>query len=71
VCNPKTGGRFLCYRPCFEDWSLAFTLTLDLKEMNEKLLREIVDAAGKKIGLGDFRPDNKGPYGKFVVTSWK
>ncbi len=36
-----------------------------------KLFREIVDAAGKKIGLGDFRPDRKGPFGKFVVIHWK
>lgn len=34
------------------------------------LFREIVDAAGKRIGLGDFRPACKGPFGKFVVTSW-
>ena len=36
-----------------------------------KLAREIMDAAGKRIGLGDFRPDCKGPFGKFVVTKWK
>jgi hypothetical protein len=36
-----------------------------------KLVREIVDAAGKRIGLGDFRPSCKGPFGKFVVTQWK
>jgi len=30
-----------------------------------------VDAAGKRIGLGDFRPDCKGPFGRFVVTKWK
>jgi hypothetical protein len=39
--------------------------------MDPKLFREIVDAAGKRIGLGDFRPATKGPFGKFVVTSWE
>jgi hypothetical protein len=34
-------------------------------------VREILDAAGKRIGLGDFRPACKGPFGKFVVTNWK
>jgi hypothetical protein len=67
---PSTGGRILRHRPMFNDWRLAFTLTLDTDVMSAKLLREIVDAAGKRIGLGDFRPDCKGPYGKFVVTSW-
>ena len=35
-----------------------------------KMLRTIVDDAGSKIGLGDFRPDCKGPFGKFKVTTW-
>jgi hypothetical protein len=30
----------------------------------------MIDAAGKRIGLGDFRPSCKGPFGKFVVIHW-
>jgi len=68
---PSTGGRILCHRPSFNDWKLEFTVELDTEFMTSKLLREIFDAAGKRIGLGDFRPACKGPFGKFVVTSWK
>jgi len=68
---PSTGGRILRHRPCFTDWKLAFTLDLDEEIMSLGLTRELVDAAGKRIGLGDFRPDTKGPYGRFVVTKWK
>lgn len=68
---PSTGGRILTHRPIFNDWSLEFELELDQSMMSAKTLRDIVDDAGKKIGLGDFRPDCKGPYGKFVVTSWE
>lgn len=71
VRNPSTGGRFLCYRPSFNDWRLSFVLSVDTDLMNVKLVRQIIDAAGKRIGLGDFRPDRKGPFGKFVVTLWK
>ena len=67
---PATGGRILRHRLCFNDWGLRFTLELEQTEMSEKLLREIVDAAGRKIGLGDFRPDCKGPFGRFVVENW-
>lgn len=67
---PSTGGRILAYRPMFDDWSLRFTATLDTDVIGVKLLRSIVDDAGKKVGLGDFRPATKGPYGKFVVTQW-
>lgn len=67
---PSTGGRILCHRPCFNDWRLDFEIEVDTDIITVKLLREIVDAAGKRIGLGDFRPACKGPFGKFVVTSW-
>ena len=68
---PATGGRILKHRPCFNDWKLKFNMTLDETEISEKLLREIVDAAGRKIGLCDFRPSTKGMFGKYVVISWK
>lgn len=67
---PSTGGRILAYRPIFDDWCLHFIAVLDTDVLGMKLLRDIVDDAGKKIGLGDFRPATKGPYGKFVVTQW-
>jgi len=67
---PATGGRILCHRPVFNDWALSFTVELDTEILSPKVLRDIVDAAGKRIGLGDFRPDCKGPFGKFVVTRW-
>lgn len=67
---PSTGGRILRFRPCFNDWSLSFTLEIDTDMLSTKLAREIIDAAGKRVGLGDFRPDCKGPFGKFVVAKW-
>ena len=67
---PSTGGRILAHRPCFHDWRLSFTCDIDTEILSAKLFRDIVDCAGKRIGLGDFRPDCKGPFGKFVVISW-
>lgn len=71
VRNPSTGGRVICHRPLFHNWALEFGITLDTTIMNENLFRDIVDKAGSAIGLGDFRPDCKGPFGKFVVTKWE
>lgn len=67
---PATGGRILCHRPVFNDWALTFTADLDTEMLAPKVFRDIVDAAGKRIGLGDFRPACKGPFGRFVVTRW-
>jgi hypothetical protein len=68
---PATGGRIIRHRALFNDWKLNFTLNLDATLLAPKMLREIVDAAGSRIGLGDFRPQTKGPFGKYVVTDWK
>lgn len=68
---PATGGRILRHRPIFYDWKLDFNVQLDEAEMSAKLLRDIVDAAGSKIGLGDFRPVTRGPYGRFKVIRWE
>lgn len=71
VVIPATKGRILAHRPRFDDWALEFSLDLDTSIVQESLLREIVDAAGKRVGLGDFRPARKGPFGKFRVDEWK
>lgn len=68
---PSTGGRILAHRPMFDDWALEFIVDLDTSIVGAKIFRSIVDDAGKRIGLGDFRPATKGPYGKFVVTRWE
>lgn len=67
---PATGGRILAHRPMFDDWGLAFIVELDTSIVSSKLFRAVVDDAGKRVGLGDFRPATKGPYGKFVVNVW-
>jgi hypothetical protein len=68
---PSTGGRILAHRPMFDDWALEFIVDLDTSIVGAKVFRMVVDDAGKRIGLGDFRPATKGPYGKFVVTKWQ
>ena len=68
---PATGGRIIAHRPRFDDWSLSFQAGLDEDTIAERTFRDIMDAAGSKIGLGDFRPDTKGPFGKFYVVHWE
>jgi hypothetical protein len=68
---PATGGRILAHRPMFDDWALEFVAELDTDIVGVSILRRIVDDAGRRIGLGDFRPATKGPYGKFVVVKWE
>jgi len=71
VVNPATGGRMVACRPRFDAWSLRFTLDVDEKMFGASIVRSLVDDAGQKIGVGDFRPARKGPFGRFKVTEWK
>ena len=70
VVIPKTGGRIMRIRPRFDEWALTFQLDFDGEIVTLNELREIVNHASRKIGLGDFRPDRKGPFGVFDVTRW-
>lgn len=66
-----TGGRIIRYRPRLNEWSVSFSIEYDETLISEKQLRQVVDDAGTKVGLLDFRPENTGPFGRFMVTSWK
>lgn len=71
VVNPKTGGRVMKHRARLDIWRLKFTLEIDTDMFAVDFVRTLLDDAGKRVGLGDYRPDRKGPFGKFKVTKWK
>jgi len=71
VVVPATRGRVIRYRPRFDEWELTFTLSYDELLMSETQVRRIVDDTGQRVGLLDFRPEKKGPFGRFVVTRWE
>lgn len=70
VVIPATGGRIMCHRPRVDKWNVSFTLEIDETVFSPALVRAIVDDAGSKIGLGDYRPARKGPFGRFNVIAW-
>lgn len=71
VVNPATGGRMMCHRPRFDAWKISFVITVDDKMFDGSIVRALVDDLGSKIGLGDFRPARKGPFGRFLVSHWE
>lgn len=70
VVIPATGGRIMCHRPRLDEWKTAFTLEVDDSMFTSEFVRLLIEDAGRKVGLGDFRPDRKGPFGKFAITKW-
>lgn len=71
VVNPSTKGRVVRKRPCFSNWSLRFTLEYDDLELSAAMIKELLEYAGRRIGIGDFRPEKGGPFGRFMVTAFK
>src|SRR6266849_10311341 len=63
VVVPVTRGRVVRHRPRFDEWSLEFEVDYDETLMKEWEVRKIVDDAGQRVGLLDFRPEKKGPFG--------
>ena len=67
----KGMGRVIRHRPWFPEWELSFSVETDDTLLREEQVREIVDNAGKRVGLLDFRPEKGGPFGRFLVTQWE
>ena len=71
VVIAATKGRILRHRPRLDEWTLQCEIQYDDTLLKESELRRIVDDAGSRVGLLDFRPEKKGPFGRFMVTEWK
>jgi hypothetical protein len=71
VVIPATKGRIMRHRPRLDEWNCSFIIEYDDGLLSQKEIRKIVDDAGSRVGLLDFRPEKKGPFGRFMVTQWE
>jgi hypothetical protein len=71
VSIPATKGRILRYRPRFNCWSARFRMLLDESLLSVDDAHLLLSEAGNTIGIGDFRPEKRGPFGRFRVTEFK
>lgn len=52
-------------------WRLKGALSLDESFIDNDTLLEMLNDAGKRCGVGAFRPQCSGPFGRFQVSSWR
>lgn len=71
VVIPATKGRIQRHRPRLDNWQVSFQVEYDDTLLTEKQLREVVDNMCSRVGLLDFRPERKGPFGRSMVVAWK
>lgn len=70
VVVPRS-GRILRTRAKFDEWTCTFEVEADDELVDKKQLQTWLDIGGRRIGLGDWRPEKSGHYGRFEVVSVK
>ena len=56
-------------RAMFGEWSAAFVANVDEELIDQDRLAIWLDIAGRRIGIGDWRPEKSGFYGRFEIVS--
>ena len=58
-------SRILRTRPKFDEWGLVFRYEVDPELIDQSHLESWLDIAGRRLGLGDWRPQKSGHFGRF------
>lgn len=70
VVIKATGGRIIRHRPRLDKWEVSGSVLWDETLVTDVQLRAVFDHTGSRVGLLDFRPACKGPFGRFMITKW-
>ena len=57
--------------PTFEDWTAETTLVIYDDILTPDIVRRFVEEAGRFIGVGVWRPERGGEYGRFEIASFE
>jgi len=68
--NGKTKDRIVVCRPRFDRWALRVEMELFTDVLDEAEIRGFLVECGLRIGIGSFRPERGGPFGRFHLVSW-
>lgn len=71
VTIPATKGRIMRHRPRLDEWQATFLLEIDEAILPVEIIHQLLTEGGTGLGLGDFRPEKGGPFGRFRVTHWE
>ena len=69
--NPMTRGRMMVTRPKFDKWGCSFTIICEDDDIAIDTMEKILAYGGSFVGVGDWRPDKKGKFGKFRIVRFE
>src|SRR3546814_17616345 len=57
------------YRPEFPEWSILAAIKFNDSVISAEQIANLLSTAGFAIGIGEWRPERKGQFGRFTVSS--
>ena len=60
-----SNSKVMAYRPKFKDWNVTFELIYDENTLDESDIMLSFENAGRFIGIGGYRPEKGGIFGRF------
>lgn len=63
------GAADLRYRPQFDEWSVPLNLEYDADLLQPADIVNLIDRAGFGVGIGEWRPEKGGEFGRFRVRA--
>jgi len=66
--NKNVKARVISIRPKWNHWKVSFELLVDNDTITTETVREILENAGRYIGIGSFRPTNNGMFGRYEIV---
>lgn len=57
------------YRPEFPEWRIPVTIKFNTSAISAEQIANLLNVAGFGVGIGEWRPERNGSYGRFHVGS--
>lgn len=70
--NKNVKARIIVHRPKWNEWMAEFTLLIDDDVKNGvtlDIIQSIIGYSGRYLGVGSYRPEHTGEFGRFEVES--
>lgn len=66
--NKNVKARIICIRPKWTNWNATFKLHIGEDSFTKSQIEELFRNGGNYVGIGSYRPTNKGYFGRFELS---